>query len=292
MSESADNRQRFESNGSLDLTLEVDRRCRQGLECQVRPTGRQFYDQSASRHWTLWCCELGSPHSPGGRDVGDGFRSRDRRRLRPAFAGSRVLKHSDWTGAGAEISERPSRVGRPSRWEALMRIAGIVLMAGLSIALAGCFEGPQGPKGEQGPAGVAGPAGPAGPAGVKGEVGPAGIAGPQGPAGPKGDVGPAGPAGPTGVAGPAGPQGPAGPAGVAGPVGPVGPAGVAGPAGPQGPAATLTLHRIKGTPSAKCDAGEILISALCVGAAETAKVDSESSASCEAGEATLVCVKP
>jgi len=57
----------------------------------------------------------------------------------------------------------------------------VVLLAGLSVGLAGCGKGPQGDPG---------PAGPQGPKGDPGAVGPAG---PAGPAGPQGQQGPPSP---------------------------------------------------------------------------------------------------
>ncbi len=69
-------------------------------------------------------------------------------------------------------------------------IAVVALIA--AFALAGCFEGPQGP---------AGPAGPPGPQGQTGAAGPAGSPGPAGLPGPVGAQGPAGPPGPAGSTG-------------------------------------------------------------------------------------------
>ena len=111
-----------------------------------------------------------------------------------------------------------------------MRVATIMLACLLSCALAGCFEGPQGPpggKGEQGAAGPPGPVGQAGPAGAKGEAGPAGAPGAKGEAGP------------------------------------AGPAGAAGPAGSK-------LRVLSGQVSNSCDADETLIAAYCVGPAPRA----------------------
>ncbi len=73
-----------------------------------------------------------------------------------------------------------------------MRLALIAVACLMSVALAGCFEGPQGQPGAKGAQGAAGPPGP------KGAAGPAGA---QGAPGPKGEAGPAGPAGPQGPAG-------------------------------------------------------------------------------------------
>ena len=112
-----------------------------------------------------------------------------------------------------------------------MRVATIVLACLLSCALAGCFEGPQGPPGGKGEQGAAGP------------PGPVGQAGPAGPPGAKGDPGPAGAPGAKGEAGPAGPPGAAGAAGAAG----------------------NKLRVLSGQVSNSCDADEALIAAYCVG---------------------------
>jgi Collagen triple helix repeat (20 copies) len=61
-----------------------------------------------------------------------------------------------------------------------MRVAMTVVAVLAAFALAGCFEGPQGPPGSQGDTG------PQGPPGVKGDAGPPG---PTGPAGPMGSSG-------------------------------------------------------------------------------------------------------
>lgn len=153
-----------------------------------------------------------------------------------------------------------------------MKLVHLMLIAGMSISLAGCFEGPKGATGDTGPKGETGAAGPAGPTGPKGDAGPqgpAGLAGPAGPAGPKGDIGPAGPAGP------AGPKGEAGPA---------------GPAGAKGETA-MSFRRVKG-PSVSCDAGETLVSALCQGAAVSPTIKNETSASCEGVDVAIICAKP
>src|ERR1700687_1722021 len=61
--------------------------------------------------------------------------------------------------------------------EQIMRVATAIIAGMLSLTLAGCFEGPQGPPGPAGPPGAQGPAGPQGPPGpqgAKGEQGPKG----------------------------------------------------------------------------------------------------------------------
>jgi hypothetical protein len=58
-----------------------------------------------------------------------------------------------------------------------MRILTAMIALVATFALAGCFEGPQGPAGPQGDAG------PQGSPGVKGDAGPVGPAGPPGPTG-------------------------------------------------------------------------------------------------------------
>lgn len=148
-----------------------------------------------------------------------------------------------------------------------MTMIRMLLVIGMTISLAGCFEGPKGatgepgPKGEQGPAGVAGPAGKDG---APGPQGPAGLAGPAGPAGPKGDVGPAGPKGDTGPA---------------------------GPKGDTGASASLSLRRVKATPSATCDAAEVMVGAFCSGPAQAATITGENGAGCDNAEVTLICAK-
>ncbi len=58
-----------------------------------------------------------------------------------------------------------------------MRVSTAVIALAVSLLLAGCFEGPQGPAGQQG---AAGPPGPAGQQGVAGPIGPQGPPGPVG----------------------------------------------------------------------------------------------------------------
>lgn len=72
----------------------------------------------------------------------------------------------------------------------MKRIATALLIAGLALPLAGCFEGPAGPPGQPGPRGDKGDPGAAGPAGPAGPQGAQGVQGPQGPAGPAGPAGP------------------------------------------------------------------------------------------------------
>lgn len=67
-----------------------------------------------------------------------------------------------------------------------MRVANVLMAGILSLALAGCFEGPQGPAGPPGPKGPAGPQGPPGEKGDRGDKGEQGMAGPSGPQGPPG----------------------------------------------------------------------------------------------------------
>ena len=141
------------------------------------------------------------------------------------------------------------------------------------VALTACGRdpGPQGPPGPPGPQGVAGPQGPAGergPAGAKGEPGAQGVAGP---AGSDGAQGPPGTQGPRGEIGPQGPQGVPGPQGSRGEPGAQGPAGAPGPSGPPGPAAASgaadsSLRALVGAGPQSCQAGEIIVSALCTGA--------------------------
>jgi hypothetical protein len=145
--------------------------------------------------------------------------------------------------------------------------AGALILALLSLVLAGCEQGspgPQGQPGAQGPKGDEGQQGPAGPPGPKGDAGlqgPAGLPGPVGavgPAGPKGDEGQQGPAGPPGPKGDAGLQGPAGLPGLVGAVGPAGPKGdegQQGPAGPPGPNGDAGLQGPAGLPGPKGEHG-------------------------------------
>jgi hypothetical protein len=109
-----------------------------------------------------------------------------------------------------------------------MRAVTIAATGLMSLALAGCFEGPKGAQGDKGEQGVAGPPGP------------------------KGD---AGPQGPQGVAGPPGPKGEPGPAGPPGAKGERGPIGLTGAPG---------LRMITSAASISCREDEMLVSAYCV----------------------------
>jgi len=153
-----------------------------------------------------------------------------------------------------------------------MNVIRMLIVLGMAISLAGCFEGPKGATGDPGSKGDQGPIGATGPAGkdgAPGAQGPAGLAGPAGPAGPKGEVGPAGPKGDAG------------------------PAGLAGPKGDPGAPASLALRVLKSNSPAKCDAGEILVSALCTGSADVFKSlsVSDETASCDGAEVRIVCAK-
>jgi hypothetical protein len=64
-----------------------------------------------------------------------------------------------------------------------MRVVNLLTAGLFSLALSGCFEGPQGPPGPKGAAGPQGIAGQKGDQGDKGEAGMAGAPGPQGPPG-------------------------------------------------------------------------------------------------------------
>ena len=159
-----------------------------------------------------------------------------------------------------------------------MRIVTVIVAGVLSLALAGCFEGPQGPKGE---AGAAGAAGAAGPAGAKGDPGLKGDAGPKGDAGAKGDPGPVGdrgPAGPQGDRGPAGPQGPRGEAGAPGKAGAV-------------------LRQVTGQANGSCNADEVMVAAYCAAAGAVSKapeITAPHGAQCNGEEGTtvvLTCAK-
>ncbi len=170
-----------------------------------------------------------------------------------------------------------------------MNMIRMLLVLGMTVSLAGCFEGPKGATGDAGPKGDVGPAGApgiAGKDGAPGPQGPAGLAGPAGPAGAKGEIGPPGPKGEVG---------PPGPVGEAGPKGEMGPPGPVGPKGDAGASAAITLRAAKGTPTAACDAGEMLVSAFCAGPADQAvkppTMSGANGATCDGGEARLVCAK-
>jgi hypothetical protein len=67
--------------------------------------------------------------------------------------------------------------------------------------------------------------------------------------------------------------------------------GPAGPAGPPGAGSALRI--ISDQAKAACDAGEIMISAYCVGEDSTLHIDGTTGASCEGGSntAVVVCAK-
>jgi hypothetical protein len=107
--------------------------------------------------------------------------------------------------------------------------------------------------------------------------------------GQKGDTGPPGPPGAQGVPGPAGELGPKGE------VGPAGPAGPAGPVGPVGAGAPGSgLRIISDQTTAKCGAGESMISAYCTGEGGRLHMSGTTGATCE-GDAgvnvVVVCAK-
>jgi hypothetical protein len=84
-------------------------------------------------------------------------------------------------------------------------------------------------------------------------------------------------------------SGPVGPAGPVGPPGPPGPAGTAGAAG--APGMTLRVVLADGA-NGNCGGDEIMVSALCMGAAVVATA-TENGASCggNGAKARLVCAK-
>lgn len=98
---------------------------------------------------------------------------------------------------------------------------------------------------------------------------------PEGEPGPKGEPGPTGPQGVAGGEGPAGPQGAAGPPGPPGSAGASGPRGEAGEKGEPGPTASgqssAALRSLKAASCPEsgcelvCEAGEVLVSAYCLG---------------------------
>lgn len=154
-----------------------------------------------------------------------------------------------------------------------MRFFTPLVLATGALLLAGCSE----------------PApGPAGPQGAQGPQGPRGEAGPQGPAGPPGERGPAGPRGEPGSPGPAGIAGVPGERGPAGPPGPEGKQGERGPAGPGG----QQLRVVRGTGAQACNAGEIVVSAVCTGEpARSARVsDNGREADCGQGQTVALCM--
>jgi len=152
-----------------------------------------------------------------------------------------------------------------------MRIATLLFVGGLSLALGGCFEGAQGPQGPQGAQG------PAGPKGGPGAQGPQGPQGPQGAAGPKGEVGPAGSQGPVGPAGPKGEKGDR---------------GVAGPAGPAGNA---RLYIVRGSGEIACKQGGEVAAVTCAGVPGSVKQGENATAVCLNGSqpvtGTALCLQ-
>ncbi len=76
-----------------------------------------------------------------------------------------------------------------------MRTARRLVAIALSVGLAGCGQGSQGPQGDAGPPGTPGAKGDAGPPGPPGIAGQPGVQGPPGPQGAQGLQGPAGPPG-------------------------------------------------------------------------------------------------
>jgi hypothetical protein len=163
----------------------------------------------------------------------------------------RVPKGGEVVVLDDDVSVQADRAGRFSFRVPYMpqRNCTVTLKAGADereAVVANCgLTGAQGDKGEPGPTGAQGPRGEPGPAGPVGAVGAAGAPGPQGA---KGDPGPAGPQGPKGDAGPAGPPGPAG--------------------SPATAALSIRPVRVDGCRQpyceAVCDAGETMISALCL----------------------------
>jgi hypothetical protein len=154
-----------------------------------------------------------------------------------------------------------------------VRISTLLLVAGLSLGLAGCFEGAQGP---QGPQGVQGPAGPKGEQGVQGPEGPRG---PQGAVGPKGEVGPAGAQGPIGPAGPKGDKGDK---------------GDRGEAGPPGKSGNTTLYVVRGSGELACNEGGEAAAVTCAGVPGSVKEGDNSKGLCmnasQPVAGTLLCV--
>ena len=155
------------------------------------------------------------------------------------------------------------------------------------LLLFGCGElqGPKGDPGPAGPQGEAGAAGPIGPAGPQGEAGPQGSAGPQGEPGPQGPIGPAGHQGEPGTSGPPGPPGPRGEK------------GDKGDKGDPSSAAIRVLAPVGSGQSSSCDAGEVMVSAWCVGTYQSYPLRmGQNEASCAAAEdadvqVVVVCAK-
>jgi hypothetical protein len=53
----------------------------------------------------------------------------------------------------------------------------------------------------------------------------------------------------------------------------------------------MSFRRVKGA-TASCDAGETLISALCLGPAQAASIKDETTASCDGVDVAIICAKP
>ena len=165
-----------------------------------------------------------------------------------------------------------------------MRRAAISIAYLSLLLLFGCgeWQGPKGDPGPAGPQGEAGAAGPVGPAGPQGEAGPQGSAGPQGEPGPQGPIGPAGHQGEPGTSGPPGPRGEKGDKG--------------DKADPSG-AAIRVLAPVGSGQSSSCDAGEIMVSAWCIGTYQSYPLRmGQNEASCAAAEdadvqVVVVCAK-
>ena len=165
-----------------------------------------------------------------------------------------------------------------------MRRAAISIAYLSLLLLFGCgeWQGPKGDPGPAGPQGEAGAAGPVGPAGPQGEAGPQGSAAPQGEPGPQGPIGPAGHQGEPGTSGPPGPRGEKGDKG--------------DKADPSG-AAIRVLAPVGSGQSSSCDAGEIMVSAWCIGTYQSYPLRmGQNEASCAAAEdadvqVVVVCAK-
>lgn len=152
-----------------------------------------------------------------------------------------------------------------------MRITTLLLVSGLSLTLAGCFEGAQGP---QGPQGAQGPVGPKGEQGSQGQQGPQG---PQGTAGAKGEAGPAGAQGPVGSAGPKGDK------------------GDRGDPGPAGPPGNASFSIVRGKGEIACNEKGDVAAVTCDGVPGLVKEGSNSTGICiNAGQpvaGTVLCLK-
>jgi Collagen triple helix repeat (20 copies) len=152
------------------------------------------------------------------------------------------------------------------------------------LLLFGCgeWQGPKGDPGPAGPQGEAGAAGPIGPTGPQGEAGPQGSAGPQGEPGPQGPIGPAGHQGEPGTSGAPGPRGEK---------------GDKGDKGDPSSASIRVLAPVGSGQSSSCDAGEVMVSAWCIGTYQSYPLRmGQNEASCAAAEDTdvqvvVVCAK-